>query len=396
LTETKYTDIIFVCMEYTIHTMTKIKERKMLNNKIAQSRQINITYVLFFCLIFAFVACEGNSPSDPTLSGIDADDFGAYSSITKTFVVTNKIQWENAINSINSGGNSQNYVIAVNGNLTGTEAVNGILVIDPVDITVSLRRGGTIGLGTNGSILSFKESQTFILRDIHLIGKNGNTSPVVDCNKGILIMHNPATIRDNEGTGGCGVFIYKGIFTMYGGSIRDNTETTYDGAGVNLADSKFTIYDGIISGNISNGCGGGVMCHGTVIFTMHGGVINGNTSALGGGVEIGDGSFTMLGGEISGNTSSSFGGGVHSYETNITKTGGTIYGNTGDSNIANIARGNTGSPVPTWGHAICYREYDGSTVQVYYRDTTLGTNDNISTAILPANSGDSLGNWTKE
>jgi hypothetical protein len=208
-------------------------------------------------------------------------------------------------------------------------------------------------------------------------------------------MYNPAIISDNEGAGGCGVYIHRGVFTMYGGIIRDNTETTYDGAGVNLGDSKFTMYDGIISGNVTGGCGGGVMCHGTVIFTMHGGIINGNTSVLGGGVYLG-GSFTMLGGEISGNTSSSLGGGVFSYGDNITKTGGTIYGNTGDTNTANIAKDNTDSPTSSAGHAIFHRDYDGSDFHSYYRDTTLGTNDNISTATLPANSGDSLGNWTKQ
>jgi hypothetical protein len=150
----------------------------MSNKKITQSRKKNITYVGFF-LILAFVACEGSSPSDPSLSGIDADDFGANSSIAKTFTVTNKIQWENAINSINSGGDNQNYVITVSGNLTGTEAVDGNLTVTPVGITVSLRGGGTIGLGTNGSILDFKENQTFIPKQKEIVRQEpGQTSEI--------------------------------------------------------------------------------------------------------------------------------------------------------------------------------------------------------------------------
>jgi hypothetical protein len=41
--------------------------------------------------------------------------------------------------------------------------------------------------------------------------------------------------------------------------------------------------------------------------------------------------------------------------------------------------------------------YEDGSSNIYYRDATLNVGDNISTGdALPANSGDSLNNWTKQ
>jgi hypothetical protein len=61
---------------------------------------------------------------------------------------------------------------------------------------------------------------------------------------------------------------------------------------------------------------------------MNGGAISGNTSSYnGGGVYVGNGTFTMNGGTISGNSSSSYGGGVFvSSNGTFRIVTGTIYG----------------------------------------------------------------------
>jgi hypothetical protein len=152
---------------------------------------------------------------------------------------------------------------------------------------------------------------------------------------------------------------------MTGGEISGNTvSTSYGvGGGVVVVDGSFTMSGGEITGNAAStmyGSGGGVY------------VASVNTSTI----------FTMSGGEISGN-SAPYGGGVYIYSSagsSFSKTGGTIYGSNG-GDLKNTA--NTGT-----GHAVYYEVSPG-----YYRDTTLGVNDNISTSTLP-NSGTEY-NWTK-
>jgi uncharacterized repeat protein (TIGR02543 family) len=124
--------------------------------------------------------------------------------------------------------------------------------------------------------------------------------------------------------------------------------------------------------------------------------ITGNTTSfsIGGGVQVGSGSFTMEGGEISGN-SSWRGGGVAVYDSSFSKTGGLIYGDTnntfGDGNLTDntATSGNTGG-----GHAVFYTVYADSLTE-YYRDATLYAGDDIDTDTLPTEVGpaNTVGNW---
>jgi hypothetical protein len=356
-----------------------------------------------FALMMGLAACGGGSSDPAYIPTINDEDFGTGAGFT-TITVTSKIEWENAINTIRSGGDNQNYVINVTGSLTATEAVDGFAFASPTfnvlaGITVSLRGGGAVSIGaTNGSVLNITVDQTLILRDITLKGKFGNDLPVVFCRGGTLKMYNGATISDNEGTEGLGVYVanngfINGAFTMYGGAISNNTGMY--GGGVVVMYSVFTMYGGTISGNTSGLEGGGVGGQGSE-FTMYDGTISGNTADNGGGVGGPDVEFTMHGGTISGNTATRIGGGVFSYDGAITKTGGTIYGNTGDSN-ANIAKNNTGSAVDTWGHAVLYENYEAPNTYYYYHDATLDdtASGNISTSgPLPATSGAELNGWT--
>jgi hypothetical protein len=99
----------------------------------------------------------------------------------------------------------------------------------------------------------------------------------------------------------------------------------------------------------------------------------------------------MSGGVISGNTGS-YGGGVSvTSASSFAKTGGTIYGSDASASLKNTA-----SIGDTNGHGVLYTA--GSYPYIYYyRDTTLNAGNNISTSDpLPANSGETLGYWTKK
>ncbi|GHS87728.1 hypothetical protein FACS189487_04410 [Campylobacterota bacterium] len=106
-------------------------------------------------------------------------------------------------------------------------------------------------------------------------------------------------------------------------------------------------------------------------FVMIGGEIRDNTSTAvnGGGVFVGGGSFTMSGGEIGGNTAKNGGGVYVDSGATFSKNGGIIYGSSGDAN-ANTATASSG------GNAVYY--YNSGSAK--YRSTTLGVNDDISTA----------------
>ena len=110
-----------------------------------------------------------------------------------------------------------------------------------------------------------------------------------------------------SGKSGRGVYVYKGTFNMYGGSITGNK--TDRGGGV-YVDTKgtFNMYGGTITGNSATGDGGGVYVIGSNSkFTMTGGSIGGtatndaNQAKYGGGVYVSSGTFTMSGGTITGN-----------------------------------------------------------------------------------------------
>ena len=143
---------------------------------------------------------------------------------------------------------------------------------------------------------------------------------------------------------GGGVYVNKGTFTMYGGSITGNGldfENTSSrdpyvqilpyGAGVYVADGTFTMHGGSISNNASyGGLGGGVYFNGGK-FEMTGGVISDNEANNGGGVYVNGGAFEMSGGVITGNlvigTYSAGGGGVCVHDGSFEMSGGEICDN---------------------------------------------------------------------
>jgi len=186
------------------------------------------------------------------------------------------------------------------------------------------------------------------------------------------------SINNNTANGlGGGVMIGSSItgnFTMSGTAIIDNNKANSGGGVMILGDNIFTLLGGTISNNkAENGSGGGVNVNTNGTFIMSGGNIHNNTAPsnlIGGGVWVSNnGTYNMSGGTIRGNTSGGGAGvGIGANGTFSKQGGGIIYGyNEGtNSNIANAG--------------YSYAIYWGSS-PMRYRDTTVGTNDNISTAV---------------
>jgi len=246
--------------------------------------------------------------------------------------------------------------------------------------------------GGTGSFFTVGSGVTLILDSgVTLHGRSGNNGAVIRVESGgILIMNDGAKITGNTSSGyGGGVFVSgNASFTMRGGEITNNRSSRgggvyvsenanfimtggeiyintstgpggndfgSGGGGVYVYGGTFTMRSGEIHSNVAsnNGNGGGVCLAQaaglpTSRFNMEGGYISNNTAQRnGGGVFIGEwgnrsiGYLNMTGGVISGNIAIN-GGGI--FRTGrLNKTGGTIYGLTeGDLN-SNRATGNTRS-----------------------------------------------------
>jgi hypothetical protein len=230
-----------------------------------------------------------------------------------------------------------------------------------VGITL-LGHGGerTITLASNGSLFTISSGVTLTLdENITLMGLNTNTTSLVYLSSGNLIINTGAKISGNTvsagyGSGGGGISIYNGTFTMNGGTI---------------------------SGNISdNGYGGGIYIYNNGTFTMNGGAISGNTASgtesLGGGIYI-RGTFTMTGGIISGNTVGLLGGGI--FVSGIFKklpneggqNSGIIYGNDAVGNDVN------GMPLKNTSGSNSSHAVHISKSPSVRRNTTAGQTDHI-------------------
>ena len=198
---------------------------------------------------------------------------------------------------------------------------------------------------------------------------------------------------------------------MEGGSISGN-KVKSGGGGVSVIDGTFTMVGGKIINNNANSLrgsfGGGVFI-GNGIFAMNGGDISGNsitstslTESAGGGVYLNRGTFTMTDGrifgnisgsymsEVSGDPSRAYGGGVYINGSVFYKFGGIILGyqeNNNDSNVVKTSSG--GVQLQNHGHAIHVNH--SNSVYIMGKDITSGLNNNLSfngTLNPPAWTGD--------
>ena len=307
-------------------------------------------------------------------------------------------------NSVSSG----NYYLTADVTLTDQVTINA-----KTDITLCLN-GHTITAASNNRILNVTGG-SITLCDCKGTGKltGGNSEDYgggVNVSNGTFTMYG-GTISDNTSTrgGGGGVYVSNGTFTMYGGTISGNTSRTVGGGVYAIGSSSFTMYGGTISGNTARTGGGGVYQGDRVIFTMYGGAISDNTltAGYGGGVyAIGSSSFTMNGGIISGNTAVTYAGGVCIDDTTgtFTMNDGTISGNTANNSGGGVYLNGTftmnngtisDNTATTGGGMVVYgtvtlngkvditgnkKRSDGSAYNVYlYTNKTLTIGDDFST-----------------
>jgi len=248
----------------------------------------------------------------------------------------------------------------------------GATGINIVDKTVTIRPGGgsnrEILLGNNGRLFSLGTDGKLTLegsggRTLTLRGQGAGVENIQTliyvASDGELILNEGAILSDNVRSAGHagGVYVFGGKFVMNGGEIRDNTTIrvgTAGGSGGAVGvevGGEFIMKGGLIEGNQaigdSGGGGGGVYITGESTMEMIDGIIQGNsTTAIGGGVYLWSGDFTMSGGRIGGdttettNTANSMGGGVYIQNGSIELSGtAEISGNT-----ANIGGGLLLSP----------------------------------------------------
>jgi hypothetical protein len=215
-------------------------------------------------------------------------------------------------------------------------------------VTVSLKSSGgekRLSFATRSpsvALFTVKAGVTFILEDgVTLAGQRSASRSLVNVDGGTFVMNEGAAIKDSikdaPNSGGAGVFITNGIFTMNGGTISGNSASS-SGGGVLVRSGAFTMNGGTIGRNNSN-IGGGVILEEDGTFTMNGGTISGNTAGGidrsrggGGGIFMNGGTFTMNNGTISGNTARrsnlTGGGGIYMAGGTFTMNSGALTGNT--------------------------------------------------------------------
>jgi len=392
---------------------------------------------------FARIAERPNYSTGPA-----SDSLQATTRSSNVLTVTSTAEWADARAHINAlgGGTAetpQTYTISVSGNVSAGSGSYDNTFYSVSNVTVTLQGSGKLYLTDEGIMFRVGSNQTLIIDSADLTlqgltsGQNGasknNRYPLI-YNSGTLelkngeISGNTSSINVTYPSGYGGGVYTTGNFTMNGGTIKGNVSTLggnsdasyfyYSGGGVYVdGTGSFSMNGGTISGNSSySGYGGGVYVRGTgssftmnggtisgninssysnygggvyaSTFTMTGGTISDNSSGHGGGVYA-DSAFTMTGGTISGN-SGNYGGGVYAIYR-FSKTGGIIYGNDASATDQNTTGDRNGS-----GHAVYFASSLTATAY-YYRDSTLGESDNLSSSSpLPANSGQSLNGWTKK
>ena len=130
--------------------------------------------------------------------------------------------------------------------------------------------------------------------------------------KGGSIKANEVGAGAGNYSGGGGVYVNGGTFTMEDGEITQNNGLKY-GGGVCVISGTLSMSGGEISSNTVTD-GGGVYVVAGATLEMTGGVISNNAATgNGGGVNL-SGTLTMTGGSISGNTSTMSGKGVYAYD----------------------------------------------------------------------------------
>ena len=208
-------------------------------------------------------------------------------------------------------------VVVTGGNL-GNEDGGGIAVIGgTLSMSGGEVSGNTATASSNGGGVCVDSGGIFIMND-GIISDNfaGFDGGGVYVSQNATFIMKGGSIKANDVgagaanfSGGSGVYVNGGTFTMEDGEITQNNGLKY-GGGVCVISGTLSMSGGEISSNTVTGEGGGVYVVAGATLEMTGGVISNNAATgNGGGVNL-SGTLTMTGGSISGNTSTMSGKGV--------------------------------------------------------------------------------------
>ncbi|MCR4647790.1 MAG: DUF4214 domain-containing protein [Lachnospiraceae bacterium] len=195
--------------------------------------------------------------------------------------------------------------------------------------------GGNVGNSEGNGVYVYRGEYT--LNGGSVSWNNTDHGGGVCIEEGIFTMNGGSisnnTAYKNEATSyhasGGGVYQQSGTFIMNGGSISNNTSVNEYGGGVFQRSGTFIMNGGSIFGNSSD-IGGGVCVQSSGIYILNDGIVSNNTASYYGGGVYTSGTFTMNDGNISNNTASNYGGGVYSEGELSTIEGGCISNNTSE------------------------------------------------------------------
>ena len=220
-----------------------------------------------------------------------------------TWDVVDNASWIAAINGIRRGGNDRVHNINLNASVVSPPTTGGENTFGTVTgITVNIvgafdadTEPFSISLSGNGNLLRIGPGHTIFIRDIALLGREGNTTSLVNIGAGgTLQMEASQTNRNIPGgtylgdnasyiywemvgrTRGRGIWVEGGgTFIMNGGRLANNA-SDQSGAGIYVVSGgTFVMNGGDIYGNYSLGNGGGVYIASGASFTKTGGIIEG-------------------------------------------------------------------------------------------------------------------------
>ncbi|MCL2547220.1 MAG: hypothetical protein FWE06_08560 [Oscillospiraceae bacterium] len=158
-------------------------------------------------------------------------------------------------------------------------------------------------------------------------------------------MQNGAMIRrcrTTAETGGGGVQIRFGNFTMHAGAVLENNLASNSGGGLQMQGGTHVIHNGTFRHNSSrSGSGGGIQGVQNAAITIHNVTIHNNRAQLnGGGLALDGATATINNGTIRNNDAVARGGGIRNNNSTITMHNGVIYENrAADSGGVDITNG---------------------------------------------------------
>jgi hypothetical protein len=257
--------------------------------------------------------------------------------------VTNTIEWENALTQIRNGGNDQNYIIAVSGDVpvSGTYENSFGWV---TNLSVTLRGEGKLYLISQGSIIRVADNQNLNINSVILEGltngqnyssQDNNTEMVWVSGNNARIELRDGVVRGNTNSNttwfpysGGGIRVQNGTFVMKGNATVYNNTAEHAGGGVLVIGGAFSMHDNAsVQGNTVDLMGGGVyVIDGTYFIMQDNATVYNNTSSVS-AIHVNNGIFIMQDNAmVHGND----GGGVYGFPITFTmQNNASVYDNIG-------------------------------------------------------------------